>query len=253
MDIKLLNLNKEKIEKEDRIDQSLYKDLFKKKISKMMGLVILKEKYFINDNNNDYIEYLCLDDNKRLALIEFRYDRDAALIKEGLNHIDYIKNHLSEFKIIVSDMINDFIKDVIFDPYLIIITNSLNKNDYNAISHLPYDIELYTLNKYKNNAILNKSYISRKMNLNSFDANTDSKYKNICMQIIDYVLDISEEISLYGYKNKMVFKRLNAFLLIEFNDDLMNIYIKKNNQWNIIKNNDIDKIYDSINKAVDEN
>lgn len=253
MDIKLLNLNKEKIEKEDRIDQPLYKDLFKEKISKMMGLVILKEKYFINDNNNDYIEYLCLDDNKRLALIEFRYDRDAALIKEGLNHIDYIKNHLSEFKIIVSDMINDTIKDVIFDPYLIIITNSLNKNDYNAISHLPYDIELYTLNKYKNNAILNKAYISRKMNLNSFDANIDSKYKNICMQIIDYVLDISEEISLYGYKNKMVFKRVNAFLLIEFNDDLMNIYIKKNNKWNIIKNKDIDKIYDSINKAVDEN
>lgn len=253
MDIKLLNLNKEKIEKEDRIDQSLYKDLFKEKIFKMMGLVILKEKYFINDNNNDYIEYLCLDDNKRLALIEFRYDRDAALIKEGLNHIDYIKNHLSEFKIIVSDMINDTIKDVIFDPYLIIIASNLNKNDYNAISHLPYDIELYTLNKYKNNAILNKSYISRKMNLNSFDANIDSKYKNICMQIIDYVLDISEEISLYGYKNKMVFKRLNAFLLIEFNDDLMNIYIKKNNKWNIIKNNDIDRIYDSINKAVDEN
>ena len=251
MDVKLLNLNKEKIEKEERIDISLYKDLFKNKISNIMGLLILKEKYFINDANNDYIEFLCLDDNKRLALIEFRCDRDAALINEGLNHIDYIKNHLSEFKIIVSDMINDSIKDVIFDPYLIVISNSLNKNDYNAISHLPYDIELYTLNKYKNNVILNKAYISRKMNLSAFDANVSEKYKNICTQIIDYILKISEEISLYGYQNKMIFKRMNAFLLIEFNDDLMNIYLKKNNKWNTIKYND--KIYDLINKAVDEN
>ena len=49
----------------------------------------------------------------------------------------------------------------------------------------------------------------------------------------------------------MIFKRMNAFLLIEFNDDLMNIYLKKNNKWNTIKYND--KIYDLINKAVDEN
>ncbi len=252
MDMKLINLQKEKVIKEDKIDILLYKDLFKNKIASILKLDILKERYFINENNNDLIEFLCLDENKRLAVIEFRSNKDEALIKDGLNHIDYIKSHLSEFRIIVSDEIKESIKDVIFDPYLIVFASFLNKNDYNAISHLPYDIELYTLNKYKNDCLLNKVYVSRKMNLNNMNANIDDKYKNICMQIIDYTLNLSEEISLYGFNNMMIFKRISSFCILEFSNDLMNIYIKKKDKWNLINKLDIDLICDCINKAVDD-
>ena len=247
MDIKLLNLNKEKVEKEESIEKEELREIFKNKISKLLNIDILQEKYIIKEADNDYIDFLILDENKRIGIVEFRNNKNEALIKEGLNHIDYIKAHLSQFKMIVCDSVKNK-DDVIYDPYLMIISTNLCKNDYNAISHLPYDIELYSLNKYKSECVFNKAYVSRKMNLSNFNANVDIKYKNVVNEIIDYNLNLGEEVTLFAYKNKMMFKRLYTYLILEFNDDL-NIYIKKKDKWTKIKSNDFDLIDEAFDEA----
>ena len=247
MDIKLFNEKKNKFEE---------KDVFKfgnNLISNILKLRIIKENYYINEANNDYINLLFIDENNRLGILEVRDDKYGPLIKEGLNHIDYIRAHLSEFKILVSDIYKDDVNNIIYDPYLIVVSSFLNKDDYNAIAHLPYDICLYTLNKYKNDYIVNKAYLSRKMNFNKFCPSLDKESEDKVKKIIDYALSLSEEVSLYGYKNEIVFMRMFSFLKIEVIDKDINLYIKKKDKWVIEKIKDIYRIYPLVELSFEEN
>ena len=247
MDIKLFNTKKNKFEKLEVVEFD------NNTISNILKLHIIKENYYVNQDNNDYIELLFIDENNRIGILEKRLDKFEPLIKEGLNHIDYIRKHLSEFKMLVSDNYQGDLNGVIYDPYLIVISSFINKNDYNAISHLPYDIELYTLNTYKNEYIINKAYVSRKMNFNGFNAILTKDSEAFIKKIIDYTLSLSEEVFLYGYKNMMVFNRMFSFLKIEIIDEKISLYIKKKDKWMIVKDKDINKIYQYIELSFDQN
>lgn len=247
MDIKLFNTKKNKFEKLEVIE------IDNNTISNILKLNIVKENYYINKDNNDYIKLLFIDENNRIGILEKRMDKFEPLIKEGLNHIDYIRKHLSEFKMLVSDNYQGDLNSVIYDPYLMVISSFINKNDYNAISHLPYDIELYTLNAYKNEYIINKAYVSRKMNFNGFNATLNKDSEMLVKKIIDYTLSLSEEVFLYGYKNIMIFTRMFSFLKIEIIDGKISLYIKKKDKWMIEKNIDINKLYQSIEVSFDQN
>lgn len=247
MDIKLFNLNKGKIIKEDVFE----KKMFKEKIASLLNITIIKEDYYIDQANNDYMEILAIDSMNRMLVIEFRYDKFGPIIKNGLNHIDYIKNHLSEFKMLVNDVCDS--SKVLFDPYLMVFSPFFSKDDYNAICHIPYDIELYTLNIYKNECVINKAYVSRKMNVNKFNVSLNKDNEMLCKKLIDYILSLSEEVTLYAYNNEMIFKRMFDFCMLEFIDDNINIYVKKKDKYLKVKENNLDKLYSLIEQAFDCN
>ena len=246
MDIKLINLNKEKIVSEEKIDKELFKD----KISKILKIDIIKEDYYIDKDNNDYIEMIFVDENKRIGIIEFREGIFSPVIKNGLSQIDYINNHLSEFKILVNDYYKEN-KDIIYDPYLIVISSLFTKTDYNAICHIPYDIKLISLNKYEKCVVANCAYVSRKVNFSNFKSKiVDEK---LCKDIVDSALSLSEEVCLYGYCNKIVFSRLFSFGKIEFKDNKLCLYIKKKDKWVEENLNNMNKVYLDIELSFNEN
>lgn len=247
MDIRLFNTKKNKFEKLEVIE------IDNNTISNILKLNIIKENYYVSKDNNDYIELLFIDENNRIGILEKRLDKFSPLIKEGLNHIDYIRQHLSEFKMLVSDNYQGDLSSIIYDPYLMVISSFINKNDYNAICHLPYDIYLYSFNKCRQDFLISKQYVSRKMNFNGFNATLNKDSEMLVKKIIDYTLSLSEEVFLYGYKNIMIFTRMFSFLKIEIIDGKISLYIKKKDKWMIEKNIDINKLYQSIEVSFDQN
>ena len=69
MDIKLFNTKKNKFEKLEVVefDNNI--------ISNILKLHIIKENYYINKDNNDYIELLFIDENNRIGILEKRLDK----------------------------------------------------------------------------------------------------------------------------------------------------------------------------------
>ena len=159
MDIKLINLQKNKLEKVSAFTKEQKDKYLEQYLELGLGLKIIVKDYKLTEEINDKIDFLCIDESYRLVLVEKRYGKDSRTIKSGLMFIDYIKEHISNIKILVGDKIGvDILKDICFDSRLVILTESFTSYDYSAIKCMPYTIEAINYYFIEKNLIFIKDY-----------------------------------------------------------------------------------------------
>ena len=140
-------------------DIKLIKEEIINHLSDLFKVTLIKTNYNLSNNPNDNLccEVIGYDDSYQLVIFEFRKDKEARLINNGLLICDYIKEHPSVCKVGLKDYIvdDDYI-NLIMEPRLVIIGEDYNIYDYSSIKELPYEIDLVKANK-----IDNYSYKSR--------------------------------------------------------------------------------------------
>ena len=91
------------------------------------------------------------------------------------------------------------------------------------------------------------------MNVNKFNVSLNKDNEMMCKKLIDYILSLSEEVTLYAFNNEMMFKRMFDFCMLEFIDDKINIYVKKKDKYLKVKENNLDRLFSLIEQAFDCN
>jgi len=252
MDNKLYNLKssvvKEFIEK--KYDKTQLKILIEDNLESLLKIRKLASNYCIDKGRNDYIETLGIDEANRLVIIEYRIGKFSRVIQNGLLHIDYINKHLSEFKILVSDNgIND---EVNYNTRLVVIGDAFHQFDGESIRMMPYNIELITCEIYaNNNLLLNKTYVSRNIDMSSFNYKYTNEEREIIAQINEFCLSLGEEVVISGFNNIIFYRKISMFLCIVLCDGI-NVLINGGTK-KISSIKDLTKFNVEIEKSYDKN
>lgn len=249
MDIKLINLQKNKLEKLANFSKEEKDKYLSDFLYLGLGLKIIVKDYILCEEINDKIDYLCLDEAYRLVLVEKRTGKDSRTIRSGLMYIDYIKENISKIKMLVGDRLGvDLIKDICFDPRLVILTESFSSYDYSAIKCMPYTIEAINYVFLDKNLIFIKEYQNKPNDFVYYNGLRNTLY----MELERFLYTLGDDISIFGYKNIITVRKIKAFMFIIPSQDKVTVYL--DNKEHIIKNyNDLYKIEDRIEKAYDEN
>lgn len=257
-DLKLINLRNNTILSNQKLLLSKLQELMETIAEEALGLKIIASKYIVNSNNNDVIDTLALDENYNLVIVEYRHGKYTQLINKGLLFIDYIKENISQFKMLVNDKLGlEEGKLVKFNPRLIIIGDDFNKYDEYAIKQMPVAIDLIKYQLFdKTHLILEKHYQSLKVEhkLFTYQFNDRDKY-SLYRLISDYVLSLGDEVVETGIDEYLSYRKIKNFMYITFENNL-EISLRINGKYKVymVKNErDFNKLQGLIEQAYDEN
>lgn len=249
MDIKIVNLQKDKVMKYSKYSKEEKEKYLEQNFEQALGLKIIVKEYSLTDEINDKIEFLCIDETNRLTLVEKRYGKDSRTIKSGLMFIDYIKENISKVKMIISDKLGkEYLKDICYDCRLVILTESFTTYDYSSIKSLPYTIEAINYCFLDNCLIFVKEYQNKKREYLYYNGTRNSLY----MELESFLLSLGEDISIFGFKNIIMVRKIKLILCILVNQDNMTLYMNKK-EYIISNYKQLQTIYEKVEKTYDEN
>lgn len=256
-DIRIVNINKEKALVSQKLSTSELKLIIEKNATELLGLNIVASNYLLQKGTNDIIETLAIDEINRLVVIEYRSGKFGKIINKGLVYIDYIKENLSQIKMLIKDKLgSDDVNKINYNPRLIVIGDDFNKYDEHSIKTLPVQVDLIKYQIFdKTYMVLEKNYGSKTIDLDNFtykfrNANELAMYK----QINDYMLSLGDEVTEYGYQNVLCYRKINYFAFVIFNEEItIQLFLRGKSKLITIKTEkDFQKACDYIEKAYDE-
>lgn len=249
MDIKVINLQKNKLEKVSKYSLEEKEKYLSDFLYLGLGLKIVKKNISLTDDIKGNIDFLCIDESYRLVIVEKRENKFSRVIKNGLLYIDYIKENLSKIKIMLNDTLGvDVAKNVCFDTRLVILTESFNSFDYSSIKCLPYTIEAINYNFFDNSLVFIKEYQNKNTNYNNYKGDIKNP---LYLDLEDFLLSLGDDINIWGYSNIITVRKIKALAFIMI-DEFITILV--DDKQYIIKNiKDLEKVKAKLEKAYDEN
>lgn len=249
MDIKVINLQKNKLEKVSKYSLEEKEKYLSDFLYLGLGLKIVKKNISLTDDIKGNIDFLCIDESYRLVIVEKRDNKFSRVIKNGLLYIDYIKENLSKIKIMLNDTLGvDVAKNVCFDTRLVILTESFNSFDYSSIKCLPYTIEAINYNFFDNSLVFVKEYQNKNTNYNNYKGDNKNP---LYLDLEDFLLSLGDDINIWGYSNIITVRKIKALAFIMI-DEFITILV--DDKQYIIKNiKDLEKVKAKLEKAYDEN
>lgn len=249
MDIKVVNLQKNKLSKLSKYTNEEKEKYLFNFLNLGLGLIVIKKDISLTLDIKGTIDFLCLDESYRLVIVEKRVDKFSRTIKNGLMYIDYIKENLSQIKMLISDSLGqDVAKEVCYDTRLVILTESFNSFDYSSIKCLPYTIEAINYAFLDNSLVFVKEYQNKNKEYDLLKGTLSELY----LDLEDYLLSLGDEVCLWANKNVVSVRKIKVFSYIILLENELIIYLN-NKEYSIKSNKDLDKIKEKLEKAYDEN
>lgn len=251
-DIKLYNLktNKE-VKKVNVMDAK--KDI-ERSLKTLFNIDLVQKDLLIDDNANDKISFLGLDENMQVVIIEYRFGKFTSLTKKGLYYIDYVKEHISHFKLIFNNYKEGIANSINYEARLIVFCDDANQYDHYAISKLPYTIELIQMHYYDSYLVFEKVYQSRKVDHRALRINLKNNPNyELYKYVSDYMLSLGDEVIETGVDSYIIYRKINTFAYLILGDTLTikyllyNKYITKEiKDYSSFENimNELEKSYD---------
>lgn len=214
-DLKLWSNQKKKVLSPSPMNVEAFAKWLTQNGSAVLGLTIIANHYPINHDMSNQIEFLALDEAKQVVVIEQRRGKYGQIIGRGLMQLDYIKEHPSEFKLLVTDQgINP--NEVIWTPRLVVIGDDFNEYDQYAIRPLPYPIELIKVVMLEEGWMLfEKSFVSKKTQEYQFSLACTEAESALFHELIQMVLSLGDEVVGTGIRNQYYFRKMKNFMVID--------------------------------------
>lgn len=256
-DLKLYNLNSKKLIKPKQLQSLEMQDLIESFSDDLLEVTMITTNYRIS-RGTEIIPSLGYDGNYNLVIIEYRNNRFGKIINKGLVLVDYIKENISEFKLLIGKAINnDVAKLINYNPRLIIIGNDFVKYDEYAIKQMNGQIDLIKLQGYGNNHILlEKIYQSKNIDHSQLKYKfTNNNQEKLYHLINEFLLSLGDEVIEVGFQNYFYYRKIKTFLYLLFNETiecrvLVNGEYKS---YQINNEKDFEKIKSKIENSYEQN
>ena len=254
-DLKLWSGKKKKLLRPTTLDVKAFAQWLKEYGSTVLGLTIIANHYLINNEPNNVIEFLALDENKQVVVVEQRRGKYGQIIGKGLMHLDYIKERPSEFKLLVADAGIDP-NHVTWTPRLLIIGDDFNEYDQYAIRPLPYPIELIKVIRLEDDWMLfEKCFVSKKTQEYQFHPECSESERMLFQELIQMVLSLGDEVVGTGIHAQYTFRKMKNFMMINTAHSLeVTLLHEPEAKSFLVKTmSDLDKLFPLIEAIYDAN
>lgn len=200
------------------------KELFKATIESIatLDLQLVSENY-LTKKDDILIEALFLDRYHNLVIGVFRDTFNSHLLKGGIEGYDYIKQNLSEFKILLKEKgITALINAV---PRIVVFSEYFNNSDIDSIKYLMIDTELVETKNEDNKIVFKKRFLNRKTIQNFtlvpkyIDTEIFKSVRSELMKTFDCVREIIEN-------DKIVYINNKPFLEVTLGETSISLKIK---------------------------
>lgn len=214
----LYNLKDENLKKIEEISFNLEKDiqdLTQKNLEEIFNLEFVTKEFSLNNMRIDSLAYD--RENNCFIIIEYKRDKNFSVIDQGYAYLSLMLNNKADFILEYNEKQNMNLKRDDIDwsqSKVIFISPSFSRYQKQAINFKDLPIELWEINKYKNNII---QYIRLESADNSESINIVSKSNNI-------VKNVSKEIKTYTEKDYLEKRTHNKELVSLYNELKENIF-----------------------------
>jgi hypothetical protein len=124
--------------------------LVEKNLEEIFGIKFIASEFSTGKKHGGRIDTLGLDENNAPVIIEYKWGEKDNVINQGLFYLDWLDDHKGDFQVIVEKKLGRKIEIDWSQPRLILVTQSFNKYDKDAINRISENIELWTYSLYEN-------------------------------------------------------------------------------------------------------
>ena len=228
----LFDIKKRIESKENKVLKMQIKQIVLDNINTLFKIKLIASNYIIDNDRSNMIEILGLDENFQLVIIEFRNNINGRLINGGLFQIDYIKKHISEFKILLKD--KGILDEVNYNARLIILSPNFSSMDKYSVTVLPYDIELFSYDVFDNSLSVNKEGVSKNILINDIHNDIIDEFNKV-------IIAMDDTLSIRNISNILLYRSIVTIM-----------YLNTQNM-ELIFNNKVYKLdYDTFDKIISD-
>ena len=254
-DIKLFKI-KDKVEEIEVTSMQLEKHLqniIEENMETFLGVKFLATEYSTGKVHNGRIDSLGIDENNCPVIIEYKRSINENVINQGLYYLDWLLDHMAEFKLLVMDKLgSDTCENIEWStPRLICIANGFTKYDIHAVKQINRNIDLIKYKNYKEELLLLEmvhtnivsddtskltektiDYTKNKTKKTAEDYlnNASNELKERFFALRDFIISLGDDVQEKKLKNYFAFKRIKNFACVEVHPKTNSvlIYIKAN-------------------------
>lgn len=152
-DIKLFRLNQGVAKEITSTTSDLEKPLqtlVEDNLVPLLGIRFLATEYWTGKVHSGRIDTLGLDENNCPVIIEYKRSLNENVINQGLFYLDWLMDHLAEFKLLVLEKLGKDLADAIdwTSPRLICIAGEFTRYDAHAVQQINRNIELLRYRRF---------------------------------------------------------------------------------------------------------
>ena len=225
--------------------------LCEKNLEELFQVRFVETEFPFADEYSGRLDSIGLDYEGNPVIIEYKLDKNSAVISQVLFYMDWLVNHHGDFELAARRKLGNDIKIVWDNPKMILVAQDYNNYDKYAVNQINYDIYLYKYIYYNSrelyleniNVQTNKKYsINRDNSINQLNVNPDRYVKkeysmeyhmekasddvqSLLEELDDYIISISDQIEKRYRKIYIGYRTTRSFVEIEVYKSKLVVYL----------------------------
>lgn len=139
----------DKIEIKQFKNEKELQNLCEANLEELFQVRFISSEFPFSDDHSGRLDTLAIDFEGNPIIIEYKFDKNQAVLSQALFYMDWLVNHRGDFEIEARKKLGNDIKVKWDNPKMIIVAQDFNKYDKYAINQVGYDIYLYKYIYYK--------------------------------------------------------------------------------------------------------
>ena len=242
-------------------------------LEELFGVLFVDTEFPFADEYSGRPDTIALDFEGNPVIIEYKFDKNQAVLSQVLFYMDWLVNHKGDFEIKARNRLGNDINIKWDNPKAIIVARDYNKYDKYAINQIGYDIYLYKYIYYKSEELYleNINFNSNKKIISNNDKKikiNDEKYirkeydfeyhlnkgndniKSLLKELNEQILGISDVIEVRYPALYIAYRTTRNFAEIHVYKNKLVLYILKAN-YNDLEHK-LEKVPDTYKWSVDQ-
>lgn len=232
--------------------EKLLQTLFENNLERMIDVRFVKTEH---ECSNGRIDTLGIDKSNCPVIIEYKVRSNENIIIQGLNYLDWLKKHSTEFKMLVQDKMGTSTANRInySSPRLICVAPNFNTKEINALNGIKGSVSLLRYRKFSDDFLIlewlkeinmqhdsvtnnplhrKKSNRKKKGSKRILDYNTimheNDQQKNRYDALRHYIFTLGNDIKEKQHKKYIAFQKSRNFACLLFRKDKILVYVDIN-------------------------
>ena len=262
-----------KIEIEHLKNEKELQNLCETNLEELFQVRFIASEYPFSDDHSGRLDTLAIDFEGNPIIIEYKFDKNQAVLSQALFYMDWLVNHKGDFELEARKKFSNNVKVKWDNPKMIIVAQDFNKYDKYAIKQVGYDIYLYKYIYYKTGELFldNISLKDEKLHVLADEkrtANNSNKYQRkqcdfnyhlekgstniqeLMVMLNEKIMSISDDIEIRYPRWYIAYRTTRNFAEIHILKNKITIYVLKS-EYNDYEHK-LEKVPQSYQWVVDQ-
>ena len=120
----------------------------------LLGIRFVASEFSTGGKHGGRIDTLGLDTEGNPAIVEYKWEKSASVITQGLFYREWLLDHRGDFEIAVQKTLGAAAKVNWDSPRVVIVASTYTKYDSSAVNQLPGAIELLRYQRYEDGIVV---------------------------------------------------------------------------------------------------